>query len=455
MSGLGAGCASSEPTVHVFVAASLEDAVSEVARGWTDARVVVHADASSRLVRQVEQGAPADIVVTADWAWMKALGAERDFEAEAVLARNRLAVISNVPMTDWREVAGVWRLAMAGEVVPLGRYSRSALERGGVVVSGQVVEATQARDVVRWVRAGEADAGMVYLSDAVGMASVLVPSELHDPIEYPAALLTKTPEAAAFFEALRAAQSTYARHGLVGDVGVARSILVDEAGTWGPVWLGALVSLLALLFSAPFAVAGGWWLARADFKGKWLVSTVFLAPLVLPPVVTGYLLLFVFGRNGFLGRVLAELGVSLSFSTAGAVLAAAVVGFPLFVLASKNAFESVEPTYLELAQTLGMSRGQVFLRVALPLAFPGVLAGAVLSFGRGLGEFGATVVFAGNMEGVTRTIPLAVYSALEQPGGEAQAWGLAGASVLMSLVCVAGWEAMNAWQRRRMEWHRD
>jgi molybdate transport system permease protein len=177
-----------------------------------------------------------------------------------------------------------------------------------------------------------------------------------------------------------------------------------------------------------------------------------MLPLVLPPVVTGYLLLELFGVSGPLGRAWhAVTGGRIAYTTGAAVIAAAVVGFPLMVEGIRLSIAGMDRRLEDVSRTLGRSRRQTFLRVTLPLSLPGVLAGAVLSFGRALGEFGATIVLAGNIEGETRTIPVAVYSLLHQPGGESAVWRLVGVSVAISLVALMAAFALQRRQARRVE----
>lgn len=211
--------------------------------------------------------------------------------------------------------------------------------------------------------------------------------------------------------------------------------------------VGAACALLGL----PPALAIGWLLARRRFPGKALLSAAVLAPMVLPPVVTGLLLLDLLGRRSLVGGAMADLGLPLSFSTAAAVLAALVVGLPLYVWSARAAFEAVDPRYEEVSLTLGVPPRQTFLRVTLPLALPGLAAGAVLAFARGLGEFGATAVLAGNIEGETRTIALAVYTLLEQPDGSGATRPLVVASLVLSVLAMVGYELLVRWQRRRLE----
>jgi molybdate transport system permease protein len=205
---------------------------------------------------------------------------------------------------------------------------------------------------------------------------------------------------------------------------------VDE---WQATRLTLQVAATAVLLSLPVAVAIGWWLAKFQFPGKFLVETLVNLPLVLPPVVTGYLLLTLFGRQGLLGPWLeAAFGLRLIFDWKGAALASALVGFPLLVRPIRQAFEAVDDRLLQAARTLGATKWDAFWTIAAPLATPGMLSGSVLSFARSMGEFGATIMIAGNIPGVTRTIPLFVYSQLESPDGFARVQRLVLVSILIS-----------------------
>jgi molybdate transport system permease protein len=203
---------------------------------------------------------------------------------------------------------------------------------------------------------------------------------------------------------------------------------------WQAVRLTLLVSTTAVLASLPLAIALGWLLAKRNFAGKFLVETAVNLPLVLPPVVTGYLLLITFGRNGPLGALLEKtLGLRFVFDWKGAALAAAVVSFPLFVRPIRLAFAAVDDRLIQAARTLGATPLDAFRSIALPLAWPGILSGAVLALARSMGEFGATIMVAGNIPGQTRTIPLEIYNVLEPPGGASQARAL----VIVSIVIAA------------------
>nr|WP_309501563.1 molybdate ABC transporter permease subunit [uncultured Roseovarius sp.] len=208
-----------------------------------------------------------------------------------------------------------------------------------------------------------------------------------------------------------------------------------EPAEWAALVLSLKVSFVAMLVSLPPAIAIAWLLARREFWGKTLLSTLVHLPLVLPPVVTGYLLLLTFGRTGAVGGFLeSTFGIVLAFRWTGAALAAAIMGFPLTVRAIRLSIEAVDPRLEAAAATLGAGRLGIFARVTLPLIAPGVLAGAVLGFAKAMGEFGATITFVANIPGQTQTLPSAIYAFLQVPGGEAGAIRL----VLLSLVVAVG-----------------
>lgn len=215
--------------------------------------------------------------------------------------------------------------------------------------------------------------------------------------------------------------------------------------------LSVEVAAVSTLLGLVPAVAVGRWLAAREVPGKSLVTALVLVPLVLPPVVTGLLLLDLFGREGPIGALLEPTGLRVVFTALGAVIAATVVGFPLYVITVRQAFEAVDPRYEEVAATLGDPPAAAFLRATLPLALPGIAAGAVLAFARALGEFGATVVLAGNFEGRTRTVALAVYALLDAPGDDPALPKLVVASLALALASLVVYEALVRWQRRRLE----
>lgn len=213
---------------------------------------------------------------------------------------------------------------------------------------------------------------------------------------------------------------------------------------WTAIGLSVRVALVATLASLPFAVVAGYALARWSFPGKTLLNAVLHLPLVLPPVVTGYFLLLSFGRQGPIGAFLYDtLGITLSFRWTGAALAAAVMAFPLMLRAIRLSFETVDRRLESAASTLGAGPLQTFFLVTLPLAAPGVLAGVVLCFAKALGEFGATITFVSNIPGETQTIPSAIYSYTQVPGGETGALRLAAVSFAIALGALIVSEALS------------
>lgn len=203
--------------------------------------------------------------------------------------------------------------------------------------------------------------------------------------------------------------------------------------------------------SLPLGVGVALLLARGRFPGKLLLDVLVHAPLVLPPVVTGYALLVLFGRRGPLGELFESwFGIVFSFRWTGAALAAAVMGFPLMVRAVRLSIEAVDRRYEDAALTLGAGTIATFFRVTLPLAFPGVLAGAVLTFAKALGEFGATITFVSNIPGETRTLPTAIYTFTQIPGGDAGVVRLAAVAVVLSLAALALSEVLARRMSRRL-----
>ncbi|QGX97514.1 molybdate ABC transporter permease subunit [Roseovarius faecimaris] len=216
---------------------------------------------------------------------------------------------------------------------------------------------------------------------------------------------------------------------------------------WAALTLSLQVSVVAVLFTLPLAVLVAYLLARREFPGKGLLSALVHLPLVLPPVVTGYLLLLTFGRNGAVGRWLDEIfGLVLAFRWTGAALAAGIMGFPLMVRAIRLAIEAVDPRLNAAASTLGAGPWARFFLVTLPLIAPGILAGCVLGFAKAMGEFGATITFVANIPGETQTLPSAIYAFLQVPGAEDAAMRM----VVLSLVVAVGAVLISEWLSRRV-----
>lgn len=205
---------------------------------------------------------------------------------------------------------------------------------------------------------------------------------------------------------------------------------------WTAIALSLRIAVVATLASLPFGVGVAYALARWRFPGKALLNGLVHLPLVLPPVVTGYVLLLCFGRRGFFGPMLADVGIVLSFRWTGAALACAVMGFPLMVRAIRLSFESIDRRLEAASESLGASPLWTFGMISLPLAIPGIIVGAILAFARSLGEFGATITFVSNIPGETQTIAAAIYSDTQAPGGDAAALRLTLVSIVISLAAV-------------------
>jgi molybdate transport system permease protein len=223
---------------------------------------------------------------------------------------------------------------------------------------------------------------------------------------------------------------------------------------WVAIRLSLRIAIVATVVALPFGIAVAWLLARKDFWGKALVDGIVHLPLVLPPVVTGYLLLITFGRRGPVGAFLADnFGIVFSFRWTGAALACGVMAFPLLVRAIRLSFEAIDRKLEDAAATLGADRFRVFLTVTLPLALPGIIAGMVLCFAKALGEFGATITFVSNIPGETQTISAAIYTLTQVPGGDAAAFRLVVVAVVISLAALVASE----WFARRagMRYHGD
>ncbi|MBK18437.1 MAG: molybdate ABC transporter permease subunit [Rhodospirillaceae bacterium] len=217
------------------------------------------------------------------------------------------------------------------------------------------------------------------------------------------------------------------------------------------IWLSLKISAWAMIWSMPLALGTAWILARYEFPGKFLFDGIIHLPLVLPPVVIGYVLLITMGRQGVVGSFLYDtFGITLAFSWRGAAVAAGIMAFPLIVRAIRLSLEAVDQRLEAAARTLGAHPIVVFLTITLPLTIPGIIVGAILGFARCLGEFGATITFVSNIPGETRTLPIALYAFSQVPGGEAAALRIVVISVAIALFALAGSEILARRMRKRI-----
>lgn len=219
---------------------------------------------------------------------------------------------------------------------------------------------------------------------------------------------------------------------------------------WTAVLLSLRIAILATLASLPFGILAAYALARWRFPGKTLLAAALYLPLVIPPVVTGYLLLIAFGRRGIFGGMLADLGIVLAFHWTGAALASAIMGFPLMVRAMRLSFEAIDPRLEQAAGTLGANPILSFFLVSLPLAMSGIVAGATLAFARALGEFGATITFVANIPGETQTLASAIYTYIQVPGGDPAALRLTLVAIAIALAAVIASEIIQRRGEKRL-----
>ena len=216
--------------------------------------------------------------------------------------------------------------------------------------------------------------------------------------------------------------------------------------------LSIIVGLCATLVAIVPAIFVAKLLDHKKLKFKALLNVIIFFPMVSPPVVTGYLLLLLLGRNSSLGKILEHFGISIPFSILGAFIASVVVGFPLLVMFIRATFAGLDPQLEQYSLSAGHTPFKTFMKVSLPLSFPGILAGAIVMFARSLGEFGATVVLAGNMEGETRTISLAIYSLMDSASRTTEANTLLIASIILSFIALLTYEACNRFYWKKIEW---
>ncbi|HEX8170288.1 MAG TPA: molybdate ABC transporter permease subunit [Thermoanaerobaculia bacterium] len=432
--------------VRVFAAASLAEALQQIGADYeraTGQHVVFNFAGSQTLARQIAHGALADVFLSADAAQVQAVGAK-----DAVrLLSNRLVIV--VPAASTRNVQPddlprLRSLALGDPAsVPAGVYARRYLERRGLWtrVAPHVVPAESVRGALAAVASGNADAAIVYRTDARVSPRVRVtyevPREETPEIAYAFASLTSGGAEFLRYVGTDGALRVFAGYGFEAIPGVIGSSPRNSEELRGTHILSLTLrtAALATLLIVPPGLAIAWLLARRRWRGKSLVETLVALPLVLPPVATGLLLLELLGwlRRGT--------GLELAFTWRAVVAAMMVMSFPLLVRAARVAFEEVDPRLEQIARTLGAHDGRVFVTITLPLAARGIVSGMLLAFARAVGEFGATILVAGNIPGRTRTLSLAIYD-LVQLGRDAEAFRLVGIAALIAFAAVFTAEAL-------------
>ena len=435
--------------------------------------MVASYEASSALAKQIEAGAPADVFISADLAWMDYASEHKLIKPDTRfnLLGNRLVLIApkdskldHVVIAkgfDIAKLAGDGRIAVADvKAVPAGRYAKAALTSLGAWAAAEpkLAQAENVRATLAFVARNETPLGIVYATDAKIEPKVKIvgefPDDAYPPVTYPVAETAASKNAAA-----RALSRLPAHKRGQGGLREVRLQLPDQAGVvdamiamlsspqdWTAVALSLRIATVATLVSLPFGIAIATLLARRNFWGKTLVDAVIYLPLVLPPVVTGYLLLITLGRHAPVGAFLADhFGIVFAFRWTGAVISCGVMAFPLMVRAIRLSIEAIDRRLEDAAATLGAGPFWNFATVTLPLALPGIIAGAMLAFARALGEFGATITFVSNIPGETQTISAAIYTLTQVPGGDSAALSLVVVAVVISLAALVASE----WLARR------
>lgn len=453
---LAVGCADqrSEAPVPltVCVAASLTDVVQQLADEFEREHrqtVLLNSGASGALRKQIELGSQCDVFIPADAAYLEGAGKYlfRN-DSPTPLAANTLVVAARAghDALDWPGVLTTPRIDRAAiadpDASPAGVYAQQALENLGLwqAVQPKLIPAQNVRAAARYLALGTVDAALVYGSDAAVISDIearfVFPTESHDAIEYVGAVTARCEEPVASQSLLASfastsARSTWKRFGFA-DVGedhpVAR--LTAKVGETDPdigaaIGLSIRISLIATALSLVPGVLLAVWLARTKSRLRWIVDVCTSLPLVVPPVVVGFALLI----------AMRAMDVDLMYTPWAAAIASAVVAFPLLVRTVRVAVEAIDPRLAVVAATLGASRFRILRTITLPLAWRGIVGGATLAWARALGEFGATIVVAGNVAGKTRTLPLAIWTAIQSPTGK-PIGALIVAAVLLSIGAV-------------------
>ena len=460
---IASGCieAKSQERLDVHCAASIADATREAADEFSQRsgqKVAIHTGASSTLASQILKGSQADVFISANRQWLNSLEKEELVADSTIreIATNRIVLAAR------RDASFTWdpdtplssafsgRLAIGNPShVPSGIYAKEALNELNQwgAFGDRIVTAQDASATIAYLLDGHATAAIIYASDLQRSDAI---AEVHrfdmpKPRLWAAPIRGQKGDEFMMFLSSDAAQTIFKKHGLMPPSGEDAPIPLAENSQGAIeeiVILSVRVSLVAVLLILPFGIFFGWLLARREFPGKSILNALIHVPLVLPPVVTGYMLLWCFGRHGPLGWL------GFAFTWEGAAIASAIVAFPLFVRAARIGFESIDPRLEDAAQTLGASPSRVFFRISLPLCSGALISGALLAFGRSLGEFGATITFAGSVAGETETLPLAIHTALQSPTGDETVATLA----LVSTLLAFGTLLIGEWLARRVRW---
>lgn len=457
-------------TITVFAASGMTNAIEELGRLYemeTGVKVVCNLDSSSRLARQIQAGAQADIFISANDKWIDFLQ-----DNNLVAPANRKALVStdlvlivpndsiysdNVRFDSNFAESFTGSLAIGDYThVPAGVYAKQSMDKLGVFehFEDKLALCSNVSAALRFVEIGQCQAGIVYMSSAISSSKVRIAAtiscDVHAPVIFTAAVCNRQNKAAfEFLEFLNAPKNsklfacfgfkTPKQHGIepynIVTANTAAFFLNEDE--WSVLKLSIKVASFCVVLITVPGIAMGWFLARAKFRGKMLLEALVHLPLIMPPVVTGYLALVMLSKKSFIGGMLYDhFGISLPFTWYAAVITSAIMGIPLLIRSVKLAVQLIDQRLEKAASTLGATPLKVFITVTLPLALPGIISGLILAFARSLGEFGATATFAGNIPGKTRTLSLAIHSLTQIPSREDSVIKLVCISITISVLAL-------------------
>ena len=447
---------SEDQRILVFAAASLTNALNEVTTAFEEESGVeasVNYAGSQSLAQQIASGAPADLIISAGPSPIEFLIEKEllDSEPEAVLS-NRLVVVTRQGMSEISLISqlgddSVESVAIASpKLAPAGQYAQDSLTQLGLWadIQSKLITAPDVRATLAYVEAGNVDVAIVYSTDAATAGNVqvldIVPPGSYLPIVYPAAAVKGSDNIATaneFIAFLKSeeARSIFRRHGFDSSSDVVSADNGNGIGLNASILVLTLqVAIVATGINLPIALALGWLMVKKRIRGQFILDILVSLPLAVPPVVIGFLLLVLLGRNGAIGNALhAGFGIDIVFTWIAAALASAIVSFPLMVRAVIVAMEGVDERLEMSARSLGAGPWRVFFSVTIPLAYQGILAGVLLGFVRALSEFGATIIVAGNIPGRTQTLPLAIFTTV-QLGENDAAIRLVSVSIVLAIL---------------------
>lgn len=458
-------------TTTVFAAAGTTAALQQIAAVYeakTGLKVMLNLGSSSTLAKQITAGADFDLYISANSEWMDVVEEEKliDPDTRQDILCDRLALITSTEDAADFENLTIEQILLntTGPIafgdpmhVPVGLYAKEALQAMDcwADIEERIIPALSVRAAQQLVETGQCQLGIVYQAGAAQSDKIQILSlfdeSLHTPIRFSVAAGLNSTNGRALLEFMRSPRaeqiftnagftvSSYAVPALEIRNNIPPSFNTPAFGVneWQALWISVKVAAACVLIVAAPGILLGYILASKSFPGRSLVNACVHLPLVIPPVVTGYLALVFLGKNSLVGGFLDKrFGISFAFNFLGAVLVAAIMGFPLLVRSVKTAVEMIDYRYRYAANTLGAGRVRTFFTITLPLAAPGILAGLVLAFARSLGEFGATAVFVGNIPGKTQTLSLAIYTFMQVPGAESSAMRLVIISLILSFTAI-------------------